>query len=95
MKFATLLSAGLMLAPCAQASERESCLAVADLALRAASAAEAGVSLTAFAESLPPSVMVPQVAGIVMIAYGIYLLGDEAPRQIAWEIYSDCMGEDA
>ena len=95
MKFATLLSAGLMLAPSAQASERESCLAVANLALRAASAAEAGVSLTAFAESLPPSVMVPQVEGIVMIAYGIYLLGDEAPRQIAWEIYSDCMGEDA
>ena len=94
MKFATLLSAGLMLAPCAQASEHETCIAVADLALRAASAAEAGVSLPAFTESISGGEMAPQIAGIVMIAYGIYLLGDE-PRAIAAEIYDGCMGEDA
>lgn len=94
MKFATLLSAGLMLAPCAQASERESCLAVANLALRAASAAEAGMSLPDFADSLPAHDLSRTASGIIIVAYGLYLIGGDEPRAIAVEIYDGCIAED-
>ena len=94
MKFATLLSAGLMLAPSAQASERESCLAVANLALRAASAAEAGMSLPDFADRLPAHDLPRTAIGIILVAYGLYLIGGDEPRAIAVEIYDGCIAED-
>ncbi|KFI30693.1 MULTISPECIES: hypothetical protein [Haematobacter] len=88
-----LLSAGLMLAPSAQAGEADRCLAVATMALRAASAAEAGISLPDFAATVPdPS---RTATGIILVAYGLYIIGGDAPRMIAAEIYDGCMGEDA
>ncbi|WP_313534543.1 hypothetical protein, partial [Haematobacter sp.] len=93
MKFITLALAGLMLAPCAYAGDQEKCLAAATMALRAASAAQAGISLPDFADTLPARDMSQMVSGIILVAYGLYLIGGDEPRAIAAEIYDGCMGE--
>lgn len=95
MKFATLLSAGLMLAPSAQAAETQDdrCMGVAEYALRSASAAEAGVPLFTFLSIVAPEGPSKEELGTIFIAYGIYLLNSKEPMTIAANLYNVCMGE--
>lgn len=88
-----LIATAIALAPSAQAGDADRCMAVATLALRSASAAEAGVTLVDFAGTLPD--LPRSMIGIILVAYGLYLIDGDAPRMIAAEIYDGCMGEDA